>query len=96
MKSPMRLFGSVLIYSFLLMSLTACSLVGNRPSPDVVYVSQPAFPPSAYLQECYPIRPANPTLQEIIIAQSRAINQCNAQLESIRIWKQKQQETQDE
>lgn len=96
MKSPMRILGSVLIYSFLMMSLTACSLLGDRTSPDVVYVSQPAFPPSAYLQECYPIRPANPTPQEIIIAQHRALNQCNAQLESIRIWKQEQQETQDE
>lgn len=63
--------------------LTACL---GTTEVITVPVREPTFPPSAYVQPCYPERPERVTIESVIESQHAAILQCNAQLSSIRAW----------
>ena len=72
----------ILFSLILLIFLSACGAVQNKEetTSEIHYV----FPPSSLTQECYPDKPAIPSIDNIILVQKRAIDQCNDQLEGIR------------
>ena len=58
---------------------------------ETVYSYQ--YPPDYLTEECYPDKPAEATIGEVIQIQSAALDQCNNQLSALRFWKQ--EETQE-
>lgn len=49
-------------------------------------------PPEYLLQPCYPDKPEAATFSDIIVIQNAAIRQCNDQLETLRNWKEVEEE----
>lgn len=60
-------------------------LAGCSTTPEVI--TKTVKPPAYLLQPCYPVKPSSATLKEIIVLQNDSIEQCNVQLESLRDWK---------
>lgn len=50
-----------------------------------VYKNQ--YPPDYLLKECYPEKPDEATIGDVIQLQSAALHQCNNQLSALRFWK---------
>lgn len=73
--------------------LTGCEMFSrndSRTATETVY--RPIFPPVALTLPCYPERPQNISLGDLVVLQSDALDQCNAQLESIRDWRERERQ----
>jgi len=77
----------VFISLILLVLLTGCSLFQRELEIRREIVPTPLYPPDIYTINCYPNRPQTAVLGDLIVIQSRALDQCNDQLKNIREWK---------
>jgi len=72
--------------------LTGCELFSrddSQTTTETVY--RPIFPPVALTLPCYPERPQSISLGDLVVLQSDALDQCNAQLKAIRDWREREE-----